>query len=140
MKDFIKVSAVLQILVLSLCIVTSPPAFSEEKAKELEYIRIDPVIITNYHKKTSKKPGFIQMAAQLSVTNKASVDLVNQHMPLIRDFIIEFLSFTDEQTIKDVKQRNQLRKELSSGIQKMLTKQLGDPLIEELVITHFMWN
>ena len=109
MKDFIKVSAVLQILVLSLCIVNSPPAFSEEKAKELEYIRIDPVIITNYHKKTSKKPGFIQMAAQLSVTNKASVDLVNQHMPLIRDFIIEFLSFTDEQTIKDVKQRNQLR-------------------------------
>jgi len=113
---------------------------AEEELAELEYLPIEPVIITNYIKKRARKPGFVQVKAQLTTRGSESVDLVMMHMPLIRDFIIEYLSFTNEKDIKDVSYRNQLKKELTSGIQKLLTEHVGAPLIEDLVITHFMWD
>ena len=113
---------------------------AEEELMELEYIPIEPVIVTNYQKKSMKKPGFIQLKAQLSVRGKESADVLLAHMPLARDYIIDFLSFTNEEVIKDASQRNQLRLSLTEGLQEMFTEQLGAPLVEELVITHFMWD
>jgi len=115
-------------------------ANAEEQLKNIEYVQIQPTIVTNYQKKSAKKPGFIQMTAQLSVLNKKSVDKVTKHIPLVRAYIIEYLSFTDESVIKDASQRNKLRVSLAKGIQKLLTEHTGEPLIEELVITHFMWD
>jgi len=136
---FVKVS-ILQITLLTLFSLSSLAFLAEGELPELEYIPIEPVIVTNYQKKSMKKPGFIQLKAQLSVRGKESVDVLVAHMPLVRDYIIDFLSFTNEKIIKDASQRNQLRQSLTKGIQDMFTEQLGAPLIEELVITHFMWD
>ncbi len=136
---FVKVS-IIQITLLALFSLSSLVYLAENELPELEYIPIEPVIVTNYQKKSMKKPGFIQLKAQLSVRGKESADLLAAHMPLVRDYIIDFLSFTNEKVIKDASQRNQLRLSLAKGIQDMFTEQLGAPLVEELVITHFMWD
>lgn len=107
---------------------------------DFTYVRIEPIITTNYLKKSHKKLGFIQLTAELRVNGKEKERKLLIHMPLVREFIIEFLNFSDEQAIKDVKNRQKLRISLSTGIQQMLTDQTGEPLIEELVITQFMWN
>ncbi len=114
--------------------------FAEEEQTELEYLSIEPVIITNYLKVRARKPGFVQMRAQLTVRGKQSIVLTLLHMPLIRDYLIEYLSFIHEKDIKDVSKRNQLRKAMASGIQQLLSENTGTPLIEDLVITHFIWN
>jgi len=113
---------------------------AEEELADIEYVSIEPVIVTNYLKKRSKKPGFVQLKAQLVVRSKESVDLVMMHMPLIRDYIVEFLGFTEEKVIKDVSSRNRMRLAMTTGIQKLLTDNAGAPLIEDLVFTHFMWD
>ena len=113
---------------------------AEEGLADIEYVSIEPVIVTNYLKKRSKKPGFVQLKAQLVVRSKESVDLVMMHMPLIRDYIVEFLGFTEEKVIKDVSSRNRMRLAMTTGIQKLLTDNAGAPLIEDLVFTHFMWD
>ncbi|MCP3674182.1 MAG: hypothetical protein GY829_06890 [Gammaproteobacteria bacterium] len=136
---FVKVS-IKQITLLVLFSLSSLVFLAEDELPALEYIPIEPVIVTNYQKKSMKKPGFIQLKAQLSVRGKESADVIVAHMPLIRDHIIDFLSFTNEKTIKDASHRNQLRESLTKGIQDMLTEQLGAPLVEELIITHFMWD
>jgi len=113
---------------------------AEQELTDIEYVSIEPVIVTNYMKKSSKRPGFVQLKAQLVVRSKESADLVMKHMPLIRDYIVEFLSFTQEKVIKDVSSRNRIRSAMATGIQKLLTDNTGDPLIEDLVFTHFMWD
>ena len=113
---------------------------AEKELADIEYVSIEPVIVTNYLKKRSKKPGFVQLKAQLVVRSKESVDLVMMHMPLIRDYIVEFLGFTEEKVIKDVSSRNRMRLAMTTGIQKLLTDNAGAPLIEDLVFTHFMWD
>ncbi len=131
---------ILNLFIIIICSIFSLQLLGEEELVDIEYVSIDPVIITNYLKKRSRKPGFVQMKAQLSVRGKESADLVIMHMPLIRDYIVESLSFTQEKVIKDISSRNKIRAALSSGIQKVLTDNTGAPLVEELVITHFMWD
>lgn len=113
---------------------------AEEELAEVEYVSIEPVIVTNYLKKRSKRPGFVQLKAQLVVRGKETTDLVMLHMPLIRDYIVEYLSFTQEKVIKDISSRNKIRSAMTAGIQKLLTDNTGAPLIEDLVFTHFMWD
>ncbi len=129
-----------QLFIFILCSILSSQLLGEEELVDIEYISIDPVIVTNYLKEHSKKPGFVQMKAELSVRGKESVDLVMMHMPLIRDYIVEYLSFTQEKVIKDISSRNKIRAAMSSGIQKVLTDTTGAPLVDDLVITHFMWD
>jgi len=111
-----------------------------EEGQTVRYVSIDPIIVTNYQTKSLKKLGFIQLSAQLSVLTTDSEVKLLHHMPLVRDYIVEFLNFTDAEFIKDVKKRKQFRKKIAAGIQKMLTDEIGEPLIEELIITRYMWN
>ena len=125
---------------LSLIILLSLNNHRSFADEDLEYVPVEPFIVTNYLKKSARKPGFVQLKAQLTVRGKIATEMVTKHMPLVRDFIITFLSFTEEAVIKDPAQRNRLRATLTKGLQKMLTEEVGNPLIEDFVITHFMWD
>jgi len=119
----------------------SVPALSAaEEESQIIYVSIDPIIVTNYQTTSKKKLGYIQLSAQLSVLSTEDELKLIHHMPLVRDFIVEFLNFSKGAFIKDVKKRKQFKKKIAAGIQKMLTKEIGEPLIEELIITRFMWN
>ena len=111
-----------------------------EAKSEISYVEIDPVIVTNFLRPKGKKPGFVQLQAQITVHSTVAADAVEKHMPLIRDTIIEFLSFTEEEVIKDVTKRRQLREQLAAKIKQTLKKVLGNAYAEDLVITHFMWG
>lgn len=140
MNLFFKPLSQYKTLLLVIALFNTVGVCAEDEKVEFEYIQIEPIIVTNYQKKSSKKPGFVQIKAQLTITGKDSVTKLLIHMPLVRDFIIELLGFTDEKIIKDVTKRKELRATLTTGIKDMLTKEVGEPLIEELIITHFMWD
>ena len=140
MASFFKYFSRYKSLLILIALLNMAELLAAEEQVEFEYIQIEPIIVTNYQKKSSKKPGFVQIKAQLTVKGSTSVTKLLTHMPLVRDFIIEFLSFTDEKIIKDVTKRTELRASLTTGIKDMLTKEVGEPLIEELIITHFMWD
>jgi len=139
MKPLLRKLIIRQLNLLMLLALINTPCFAKDDLK-LEYISLDKPIVTNYLKKSTSSPGFIQIRVQLTVRTKDAAELLEKHMPLVREYITEFLNFTKEALIKDTSKRNQLRDSLSKGIQKMLTKKIGEPLIEDLVITHFIWN
>lgn len=138
MQHKTKLSLFIQLTTLFIAQLLMNPVYGEEEL--LEFVPIEPIIITNYLKKSSKKPGFIQLKAQLIVKEKLSVEKLEKHMPLVRDYIVEYLNFSKEDFIKDVSKRKELRTALTVGIQELLTEQIGEPLVEEFVITQFMWN
>ncbi len=107
---------------------------------EISYIEIEPVIVTNFLRPKGKKPGFVQLQAQVTVHSTVAADAVEKHMPLIRDTIIDFLSFTEEADIKDISKRKQLREQLTKQVKQKLKDTLGNAYAEDLVITHFMWG
>ena len=116
------------------------PSSAGETDSTISYVEIDPVIVTNFLRAKGKKPGFVQLQAQITVSSAVAYDAVDNNMPLIRDTIVEFLSFTDEATIKDISQRKKLRENLNNKIKEALKKVLGSSYAEDLIITHFMWG
>ena len=140
MKLIFKYFSQYRVLLLFFAFFNGPNLFAAGEKSEFEYIQIEPIIVTNYQKKSPRKQGFVQIKAEVTVKGKESVTKLLLHMPLVRDFVIEFLSFTDEKVIKDITKRKELRANLTTGIKAMLTKEIGEPLIEELIFTHFMWD
>lgn len=140
MRQLLRKPNFIHLKLLILLTLINTLSFAKEDRHELEYVSLYPPIVTNYLKKSSSTLGFIQLKVQLAVRGKNAALLLEKHMPLIREYITEFLNFTNEALIKDTSKRNQLRVSLSKGIQKMLKKEIGEPLIEDLVITHFIWN
>ena len=142
----IKHRYIYQTLIMIFSCLLTITVYAEDDAEDnandepIEYVPIEPVIVTNYLKKSPRKPGFIQVKAQVATRGTKSVELVTNHMPLIRDFIVEYLSFTTEALIKNPAQRNFLKEEITSGLQEMLTEQVGEPLVENIVFIHFMWD
>ena len=119
---------------------SSSALFAAEDEGVVSYVEIDPVIVTNYLRAKGKKPGFVQLQAQITVRGKAAEDMIEKHIPLIRAVMIEYLSFTDEATIKDLSKRTMIREALLQEIKTALTDIAGDSYAENLVITHFIWG
>ena len=128
-------------LILAACLFVSSAVAGEEEAPlETIYIEIDPIIVTNFLRAKGKKPGFVQLQATISVAGKEASDTVEKHLPLIRDTIIDFLSFTEEAVIKDISKRQEIRNSLTEQVNSRLEEVLGQPYATQLVITHFMWG
>ena len=138
MPDRTYLVVLLQLVALFIAQLLVNTAYADEEA--IEYVQIEPTIVTNYLRKSPKKTGFIQLKAQLIVKEKFAAEKLEKHMPLVQDYIIEYLNFSEENFIKDVSKRKELRAALTLGIQELLTEQIGEPLVEEFVITQFMWN
>lgn len=145
MKSSLNLMRLLKTAILSLLLLNSAQLFSEEDDKnahlrDVEYVTVHPVITTNYAKKNSNKIGFVQLSARLIVENKTDEKPLYEHMPIIRDYIIEFLNFTDQTLIKDTAKRDQLRASMTKGLRELLTEQIGEPLVIDIVFTQFIWN
>ena len=128
------------ILLFTVCIGLPSTVVAGENENAVSYVEIDPVIVTNYLRAKGKKPGFVQLQAQITVRGKDASDMIEKHIPLIRAVMIEYLSFTEEATIKDLTKRTMIREALLSEIQNALTEVAGDSYAENLVITHFIWG
>ena len=112
----------------------------EEVLEETEYVEINPVIITNIGNPAARKLSYVQVQAQLMVRGKTAVQQVELHMPLIRDFLLEFLGFSEAELITDVTRRSEMRQKAVEGINKILTENAGQAFVDDLLITHMLWR
>jgi flagellar FliL protein len=131
---------IISITFIGLSLLWQISVVAAEENSETNFVDVNPVIITNFLRAKGKKPGFVQVQAYIGVTGKDATATVEKHMPLIRDTIIEFLSFTEEAVIKDVSKRQELRQAMFDKINSRLKEVVGHPYAEELVFTHFMWG
>ena len=116
------------------------PWLHAQEKLEVAYVDVYPVIVTNYYREKGRKPGFVQLEVEIAAYGPVALETIEKHLPLIRDTIIEHISFTDEDRIKDIGQRAAIRAELKKQVNKVLEKHAGYAYADDLVITRFMWD
>ncbi len=111
---------------------------AEEKdpGKETVYVAIEPYLITNFTKKNGRL-GYLNTLPRI-VTIKANEKLVDDNMPLIKDFLVEFLGAQPEEKLKDVRQRAALQKEAIQGLRKLFKEEVGKPVVDGLIFKKFL--
>ncbi|HFB66044.1 MAG TPA: hypothetical protein ENJ60_10960, partial [Aeromonadales bacterium] len=107
-----------------------------DPGKETVYVMVEPYLITNFVKKNGRL-GFLNTLPRI-ITTKANKALVDDNMPLIKDFLVEYLGSLPEEKLRDIKQRSVIQKEAMQGIQKLFKEEVGKPVITGLIFKKFL--
>lgn len=125
---------------LAITLLFSASSFAEEEsAPKLAYFTLEPDLTTNFYTK-GKKLGYIQVRLDIMVANSKDLATIEHHQPLIRDAVIELLGKQNEETIKSLSGREDLRKSLVEHLNKILLPETGKTLIADLLFTKYLYQ
>ncbi len=103
------------------------------------YYGFEPDIITNYVK-PGKKVGYVRVVVELMLENANDLETVEHHDPLLRDAIIKILGKQDEQRIKSLTGRDDIRKECLREVNKLLVQEAGRKAVADLLFTKYLYQ
>jgi flagellar FliL protein len=127
-------------LFISVCtmllIISSSTVMADDK---FAYFGFEPDITTNYinHK---KKLGYIRITAELMIKNAANLEAVEHHAPLLRDAIITVLGKEPEEQIRSLTGREEVRLKCVREIKRLLKKETGAEIIQDVLFTKYLYN
>ncbi|KZX56634.1 flagellar basal body-associated protein FliL [Vibrio sp. HI00D65] len=125
---------------LAITLLFSASSFAEEESEpKLAYFTLEPDLTTNFYTK-GKKLGYIQVRLDIMVANNKDLATIEHHQPLIRDAVIELLGKQNEETIKSLSGREDLRKTLVEHLNKILLPETGKTLIADLLFTKYLYQ
>ncbi len=112
---------------------------SKEK-KEVFYYDLDPEIVANYQKETSRRLGHVNIDIQFQVSKEEYLDTLEEHKPLLDHTIIDVLNKQTKETIHDQTKRKNILDEIKKALKAVLKEEVGEEIIEEAFFTKFMYH
>ncbi|MFV0449865.1 MAG: flagellar basal body-associated protein FliL [Vibrio sp.] len=112
---------------------------AEEEIPKLAYFTLEPDVTTNFYTK-GKKLGYIQVRIDVMVSNSTDLPLIEKHQPLIRDAVVELLGKQNEDVIKSLAGREDLRKTLVEQLNNTLLPETGRTIIADLLFTKYLYQ
>ncbi|WP_165309995.1 flagellar basal body-associated protein FliL [Vibrio ziniensis] len=126
-------------IILVFGLLSSNLVSAEEEAPKLAYFTLEPDVTTNFYTK-GKKLGYIQVRIDVMVSNSADLPLIEKHQPLIRDAVVELLGKQNEDVIKSLAGREDLRKTLVEQLNNTLLPETGRTIIADLLFTKYLYQ
>jgi flagellar FliL protein len=117
-------------------------AMAEEETPQahlFSYYTLEPELTTNFHT-TGNKLGYIRVQIDIMVAHDSYLPILQQHDPLIRDTVVALLGEQDENTIKSLPGREELRKTMLEEINAMLLVETGKTLVSDLLFTKYLYQ
>jgi flagellar FliL protein len=131
-------------LLLGLCALwcLSPLAHAQDAPDQMVgYVSLDPEIVTNYISESNNKLGFIRVTIELMVKDVALLPDVENHLPLLRSVVIEFLGQQPESKIKSQLGRKDIELELLQALNSELQVETGtEAPIKMLIFTKYLFQ
>jgi len=113
---------------------------SEEPAEPVQqpaiYYDFKPPFVVNYQWKGRQR--YVQMSMSIMTRNAAAIDTINTHMPLVRNNLVMVLGSQDFEMLCTPEGKEALRQSVLEEIQKILTEEMGEPAVEQVLFTNFV--
>lgn len=107
---------------------------------EVHYYDLDPNIITNYQKPAARRLGFITIDVQFQVNSEQSLDLLEQHKPLVEATLIDVINSFDEELIKSLERRDEIREKIRERLAAVLKEETGKEVVQNVLFTKFIFQ
>jgi flagellar FliL protein len=114
----------------------------DEQAEQLEplmYFEIHPNILT-FYQGTGKKIGYVVVQVNIAVRGQDNYDLVENHLPLIQDNLIDFFNRKDKSVIQPFSERENLRVQAKESVAAVLKEETGLDVVENLLFTNYVYQ
>jgi flagellar FliL protein len=110
---------------------------AESAAKEpVVYFPMEPAFLTNFV--VNGRPRYLQLSITLMTHDKATIEAVQKHMPLIRNRLVMLLSGEQFDMLRVRAGREALQLKLTDAVKEVLQKETGKANIEKLLFTNFV--
>ncbi|MBY6187915.1 flagellar basal body-associated protein FliL [Marinobacter hydrocarbonoclasticus] len=103
------------------------------------YYGLEPEIVTNYIS-PRKRLGYVRVSVELMLKDADTVEQVEHHAPLIRATIVEILGQQPEEKIKSLSGREEIRRDCFETVNALLTQEVGQPLVANLLFTRYLYD
>ncbi|OBU09460.1 flagellar basal body-associated protein FliL [Photobacterium aquimaris] len=137
-KTVFVASLLMAITLLSPTAYAKPPPNSATQSN-ITYYTLAPDITTNYII-DGNRLGYIRLQVDLMITDNSQLINIEHHAPLIRDTIISIISQQSEQQIKSLAGREKIRQLSKQKINQLLVAETGQPAINELLFTKYLYQ
>lgn len=117
-----------------------PAGHTEEEGENkinVQYVDLKPSFVANFGG-PSKKLKFVKADISVRVNSTDAANLVEQHMPLIRNEIVLLLSAQVESEISTMQGQEKVRLEALEKIKKVMEEETGSATVEDLLFTNFV--
>lgn len=127
---------------LSIFLITLLLSLSTPKAlaaSNFGYFGFEPDIITNYIAISNKKLGYVRVTVEIMIKDMGNLEVVEHHSPLLRDAIIEIISKEQEERVKSLTGREEIRKKCSVRIKELLKEETGQEIVHDVLFTKYLY-
>lgn len=100
------------------------------------YFDMKPPFIVNFQ--VNGRQRYVQVSLSVMTRKQAVVDLIQKHMPLIRNNLVMMLSSQDFEVLRTPEGKESLRQATLEDIQKIVTEETGEPGVEQVLFTNFV--
>lgn len=127
-------------LLLTLLLFASTHLSAQQEKPDVVYYGFDPDIVTNYISGNQRSLGYIRVTVELMLEDKKYLPAIEHHEPLILDLIIGTFSKQQEDKIKSLTGREEIRLAILDKLQKTMVRETGEPMIRDLLFTKYLYQ
>lgn len=129
------------LVVLALMLFATPSvvvAKDETSLPDVQYVPLQPAFVTNYGGPGRLK--YLKADMTLMVDGLLAQEIVEQQLPLVRNTIVLILSRQSENNVVTSAGQERIRQQLLQNLQEALTREVGQPLVHEVLFTNFIYQ
>lgn len=142
MGVFMVVIAVVTAVLTSILVGGSnEPEVVDEVVEEIEvqpafYVPITPDFIVNYH--SQGRLRYLKVSVELMGRSEEFKDIVNQHMPMIKDNLVSLFAAQDFKFLQTREGQEKLRDDSLEEVQRVMLEYTGEPTVEKVLFTQYV--
>jgi len=132
--------------VLLTCLLIAPAMAQEAAAPaapakpKVVYHGFDQDIVTNYVTTGQKSLGYVRVTMELMVKNEKFLPMIEHHDPLIQDAIVAVFGKEQENQIKSLTGREEIRIKILKRLNELLKKETGQELLQDVLFTKYLYQ
>ncbi len=125
-------------LIFILLILNASLVRSEDEVSDITYVRLTKGMVLNYGDPSLTRLRYLKVDVQVRVLTPDDADVIEHHMPALQDALVMLFSAQDADTVRSIEGKENIRAMALSETQKVIEKEEGLPLIEDLLFTTFI--
>ncbi|MDP9029471.1 MAG: flagellar basal body-associated protein FliL [Pseudomonadota bacterium] len=95
-----------------------------------------PAFVANFNQNGRQR--YLQVSITLLARNQADLDALKVHMPVIRNTLVMLFSAQPFDTLAPPVGQEMLRQKVTASVQEVAQKEVGKPVIEQVLFTNFV--
>lgn len=128
------------IIIVVLGMVTLSAQAQDPMQNNIGYYGFEPDIITNYVSMNTKKVGFVRVTVELMIEDTSLLALVEHHSPLLRDAIINIFIRQQEQKVKSMTGREEIRVLILDKLKELMQKETGKQVVQDVLFSKYLYH